>query len=52
MAEGIAAKVKAAINAMLDMIRAKALKMQLGHPLAKLGKATFEKYGEQSGPAS
>jgi hypothetical protein len=48
-AEGIAAKVKAATKATWDMVRVKALKMKRGHPFAELGKAAFEKHGEQSG---
>lgn len=49
-AEGIAAKAKAAAKAAQDAVQAKTLKMKLGHALAELGKAAFEKHGEESGP--
>ena len=49
-AEGIAAKAKAAAKATQDIVQVKALKMKLSHSLAGLGKAAFEKHGEESGP--
>lgn len=48
--EGIAAKAKPTVKVIQDMVQAKFLTMKLGHALTGLGKAAFEKHGEQSGP--
>ena len=48
--EGIAAKAKSMAKATQDMVQVKALTMKFGHALSGLGRATFEKHGEQSGP--
>ncbi len=49
-AEGFAAKAKAAANATTDMAHAQTLKLKLNHLFAELGKAAFEKHGNDSGP--
>jgi len=48
-AEGIAAKATAAAKTAQYAVQGKTLKMKLGHALAELGKAAFEKHGEGSG---
>lgn len=50
-AEGIAAKAKAAAQSTADMAQTKALQVRLNHALGELGKAAFDRFGDQAGPA-
>lgn len=50
-AEGIAAKAKALAKSTADMAQTKALQVRLNHALGELGKAAFDRFGDQAGPA-
>lgn len=50
-AEGIAAKAKAVAKSAADTAQTKALQVRLNHALGELGKAAFDRFGDQAGPA-
>ncbi len=49
-AEGLSAKAKALANTTKDIAQTQAVKLKLNHAFAELGKAVFEKHGNESGP--
>jgi len=50
--DGFAEKAKAVAKAAKDKTHAHALQLKVSHEYAELGKAAFEKHGENSGPAN
>ena len=50
-AEGFAEKARATAKAAQDLAQVQSLKLKLSRTFADLGKAAFEKHGEESGPA-